>query len=83
MINFIKNKYPNLYIIMVALCVTMWFKGVNIILSKCIQNESLEAAAILISVALFVLYMDDKSLSELKNIRRPAAINMTANNNNY
>jgi hypothetical protein len=83
MINFIKNKYPNLYIIIVALCVTMWFKGVNIILSKCIQNESLEVAAILISVALFVLYMDDKSLSELKNIRRPAAINMTANNDNY
>jgi hypothetical protein len=82
MINFIKNKYPNLYIIIVALCVTMWFKGVNIILSKCIKNESLEVAAILISVSLLVLYMDDKSLSELKNIRRPAAINMTNNDIN-
>ena len=82
MINFIKNKYPNLYIIIVALCVTMWFKGVNIILSKCINNESLEVAAILISVSLLVLYMDDKSLSELKNIRRPAAINMTNNDIN-
>ena len=82
MINFIKNKYPNLYIIIVALCVAMWFKGVNIILSKCIKNESLEVAAILISVSLLVLYMDDKSLSELKNIRRPAAINMTDNDIN-
>lgn len=82
MINFIKNKYPNLYIIIVALCVAMWFKGVNIILSKCIKNESLEVAAILISVSLLVLYMDDKSLSELKNIRRPAAINMTNNDIN-
>ena len=81
MINFIKNKYPNLYIIIVALCVAMWFKGVNIILSKCIKNESLEVAAILISVSLLVLYMDDKSLSELRNIRRPAAINMTNNDN--
>ena len=81
MINFIKNKYPNLYIIIVALCVTMWFKGVNIILSKCIKNETLEVAAILISVSLLVLYMDDKSLSELRNIRRPAAINMTNNVN--
>jgi hypothetical protein len=81
MINFIKNKYPNLYIIIVALCVTMWFKGVNIILSKCIKNETLEVAAILISVSLLVLYMDDKSLSELRNIRRPAAINMTNNDN--
>ena len=54
MINFIKNKYPNLYIIIVALCVAMWFKGVNIILSKCIKNESLEVAAILISVSLLV-----------------------------
>jgi hypothetical protein len=79
MINFIKNKYPNLYIIIVALCVAMWFKGVNIILSKCIKNESLEVAAVLIFVSLFVLYMDDNSLSELKNIRRPAAINMTNN----
>ena len=81
MINFIKNKYPNLYIIIVALCVTMWFKGVNIILSKCIKNETLEVAAILISVSLLVLYIDDKSLSELRNIRRPAAINMTNNDN--
>jgi len=82
MVNFIKNKYPNIYIIIVAVCVTMWFKGVNIILSRYIPEDSLESAAILISVSLFVLYIDDNSLNELKNIRRNAVINMTNKNIN-
>ena len=33
-IKYLKENYPNVYIIIIAICVTMWFKGINIILGK-------------------------------------------------
>ena len=82
-IKYLKDIYPNVYIIIIAICVTMWFKGINIILGKIIKNDSVEVAILLITVSLIVLYMDDGSLTELKNIRRNAAVNMTNNDYDY
>ena len=77
MINYIKKSYPNIYIIIVAICITLWFKGVNIIINLFVKKESIEVALLLISISMIILYMDDKSLSELKNIKNLAAVNMT------
>lgn len=77
MINYIKKSYPNIYIIIVAICITLWFKGVNIIINLFVKKDSIEVALLLISISMIILYMDDKSLSELKNINNLAAVNMT------
>ena len=77
MINNIKKSFPNIYIIIVAICITLWFKGVNIIINLFVKKESIEIALLLISISMIVFYMDDKSLSELKNIRTSSAVNMT------
>ena len=77
MINNIKKKFPNIYIIVVAICITLWFKGVNIIINLFVKKDSIEIALLLISVSMIVFYIDDKSLSELKNIRTASAIHMS------
>ena len=82
-IKYLKENYQNVYIIIIAICVTMWFKGINILLGKLIKNDSVEVAILLITVSLIVLYMDDGSLTELKNIRRNATVNMTNNDYDY
>jgi len=71
----IKNKSPNIYIIIVGLCIACWFRGVNMIINNIITNDTIITGLILIIVSTLILYLDDSSLSELRNISNEGAIN--------
>ena len=81
MFDFLRNKFPNVYIFLVGIFVACWFKGVNMIIKLLIKEKNIYIALGLICVSTLILYLDDGSLSELKNISRTAAINMSDNGN--
>ena len=81
MISIIKKKLPNLYIIIVAISIAMWFQGVNFIINTYVK-PTLTNGILLSIVSLLIFYMDDGNLSELYNynpnkdtLTRHAAVN--------
>lgn len=66
MISIIKHKLPNLYIIIVAVAIAMWFQGVNFIINTFVK-PTFKNGIILSIVSLLIFYLDDGSLSELYN----------------
>ena len=77
MFKYIRDNYPNVYIFIVGICVACWFKGINIMLKLIIKEKNIYIALGLIIFSTLILYLDDGSLSELKNIRNAAAINLS------
>ena len=81
MISIIKKKLPNLYIIIVAISIAIWFQGINFIINTYIK-PTLTNGILLSIVSLLIFYMDDGNLSELYNynpnkdkLTRHAAVN--------
>ena len=71
MLNHIKQNYKNLYIVIIAISISLWFEGVNRLIRSCIPKtlSIRETGAILCMIALSVFYFDDGNLSELYNYR--------------
>lgn len=68
MLHIIKKTSPNLYIIIVAVAIAMWFQGVNFIINTYVQ-PTLRNGILLSVISLLIFYMDDYSLSELYNYK--------------
>ena len=68
MLQLLKDSSPNLYIIIIALGISLWFEGMNNILSHFIKERNLYTGFALCFIALLIFYSDDGSLNELYNI---------------
>ena len=65
--NYIKNKMPWLYQIIIAIAIAIWFDGINIISREIVKPSLLVGSAMcLLSVIIFL--SDDGLLNELHNI---------------
>jgi hypothetical protein len=82
MINTLKNKYKNIFIIIIAICVALWFRGVNMIVGIIFPKDSIILGCSFIVISMIILYMDDSSLNELRYIRNAAAGTSGLSNNN-
>jgi hypothetical protein len=69
MLDTLKQEYPNVYILMVAVTMSFWFYGMNLIIGKYVKNN-LRTGLVMCSLVVLFFYMDDNSLSELYNIKR-------------
>ena len=68
MISFLKKNCPNIYIIIVALAIGIWFEGLSILTESIYPGKHISKGVVLCSIALLILYLDDGSLSELYSI---------------
>lgn len=66
MIQIIKRNFPNIYIIIVAVAIAIWFDGINSILRSFIPQTAFNGA-LLCTISLTILYLDDYRLGELYN----------------
>ena len=80
-IKYLKNKMPNVYQIIVALAIGLWFDGINII-THSLFDQNIRTGIIFICISLFIFYMDDGSLNELHNIESNNKQKNKNNNNN-
>lgn len=64
----LKENYPNLYIILIAVTISVWFEGINQIIHHFVSS-SLRNGIILCVLSLSIFYFDDGSLSELYNLK--------------
>jgi len=72
MIRHLKARAPNIYIIVVAIAVSLWFEGVSTIIRTYVPKNNLQYGIMMCIVALAVFYLDDGSLKELHNYETPA-----------
>ncbi len=68
MLQNIKKTSPNLYIIIIAIGISLWFEGVNTIISHFIKEKTIYTGVGLCFISLLIFYSDDGSLNELYNI---------------
>ena len=68
MLKILKKSCPNLYIIIIALGISLWFEGMNNIISHFIKDKSINTGIGLCVIALIIFYSDDGSFNELYNI---------------
>ena len=66
MLHIIKKKCPNVYIIIIAIAIGVWFQGINFIINAYVK-PTVRNGILLSVISLFIFYMDDYSLSELYN----------------
>lgn len=77
-LKFLKKFNTNLYIIVVSLLITLWFAGLNTMIEELfLQKNKLRNSIVICLVALFVLYIGDKSLHEIYNAGEQAPIIIT------
>jgi hypothetical protein len=67
MLKQIKANNPNIYIIIVAIAVSLWFEGVGLLIKLCLPERNSYTAIIMITIALCIFWLDDGNLSELYN----------------
>ena len=79
-IKYLKNKMPNVYQIIVALAIGLWFDGINMI-THSLFDQKITTGIIFICISLFIFYMDDGSLNELHNIDSKNNKQKNKNNN--
>lgn len=72
MIKQLKQHMPNIYIIVVAIAVSLWFEGVSTILRTYVPKNNLQYGMMMCVVSLAIFYLDDGSLTELHNYDRPS-----------
>ena len=68
LISTIKKKFPNLYIIIIAIAISLWFEGINEIIHSFIK-PSLTNGILLSMIAMIIFYADDGNLNELYNLK--------------
>ena len=66
-IKYLKKNMPNIYQIIVALSIALWFDGINMITHSLVKPGR-NTGIIFVILALLVFYLDDGSLNELHNI---------------
>ena len=66
-IKYLKKNMPNIYQILVALSIALWFDGINMITHSLVKPGR-NTGIIFVIVALLVFYLDDGNLNELHNI---------------
>ena len=69
MLDTLKQKYSNVYILMVSVAMSCWFYGMNLIIGRYVKNN-LRTGLVMCSLVVLFFYIDDNSLSELYNINR-------------
>ena len=63
-----KKKHPNIYIVIISICIVMWFRGITGIIDVLFVPSNKIFYFLIISLfPLLILYMDDFSFSELYN----------------
>jgi len=62
MLNTLKRINPNVYTLIIALGISLWFEGMNTLISFFIKERAL------CSVALMIFYSDDGKFNELYNV---------------
>ena len=65
----IKKNFPNIYRIIIAICIGLWFDGINMITHH-LFPQTLTTGIILIFISLSVFYLDDGLFNELHSIDR-------------
>ena len=68
MLDILKLEYPNIYILMVSVAMSLWFYGLNLIIGRYVKNN-LRTGLVMCSLVVLFFYIDDNSLSELYNIK--------------
>jgi hypothetical protein len=65
MIN-LKQQHPNIYMLIISICIVTWFYGITGIIMIITKNsKKLHTYLILCGLALFIMYIDDFKFSEL------------------
>lgn len=67
MISQLKQTLPNIYIILVAISISIWFEGIGILIRHFIPGRDLNTGLTMCALAILVFLMDDGNLSELYN----------------
>lgn len=67
MLNTLKRINPNVYTLIIALGISLWFEGMNTIISFFIKERTIYTGIALCSVALMIFYSDDGKFNELYN----------------
>lgn len=79
----LRNKYPNTYIVIISVLVTLWFQGMTRIIDKLFPNKSLKINMWLMVIPLLLMYFGDGRLEEIYNFenvkKRITAINTIKN----
>lgn len=81
--KFIKNTYPNIYVLITGIAIIFWFKGMYGILDHFVPH-TLKWSLGLAITGLSILYLNDFSLDELHDIKvaAPAAAGAHYKGNN-
>lgn len=67
MIKQLKASMPNVYILIVAISISLWFEGIGIITRYLIPGRDIHTGLLMCGIALTVFLMDDGNLNELYN----------------
>jgi len=68
MLNGLKSLSPNLYTIIIALGISLWFEGINTIIGFFIKDRTIYSGLLLCFVALIIFYSNDGKFNELYNM---------------
>lgn len=63
----IRERYPNGYIIIISILVTLWFQGMTRIIDKLFPNKSFRLNVCLMIVPVILMYFGDGRLEEIYN----------------
>ena len=67
MLKNLKSAMPNLYIVIVAISISLWFEGLGILIRHCITGKDVPSGLLMCGIAISVFLMDDGNLTELYN----------------
>lgn len=70
MLSQLKSSAPNLYILIVAVGISVWFEGVATVVRHFVPNRDLKAGIMMCLFALGIFLLDDGNLNELYNFDR-------------
>lgn len=73
MLKYIKNNFPNIFIILMALSLASWFEGVSGIFNILFPQKTILRNVIILSFGLLIMMSDDGSLNELYRIDKGTA----------
>jgi hypothetical protein len=70
MIKYLKNNYPNIYVIIISISIVIWFYSITGLIQKFTNNSKrIEVYITLIIISLSIMYFDDFSFSELYDMK--------------
>lgn len=76
----LKSTYPNIYIVMISVLVTVWFQGMIRIIRKLFPDKGMKNSLMLMIVPALILYFGDGRLDEIYNFEN-LSLRVTAMNN--